>query len=86
MKPTQTQYPWRATARTVFQALVALAVVLPVAVNAAGINPDKWPWVAGVLLVAGAVTRVMAVPMVNDWIARFLPFLAPEPKSVADGE
>ena len=78
--PTQVRRPWRATLRTVFQALVALAVMLPVLVEATGLRPDQWPWLAGVLAVAAAVTRVMALPQVEAFLRRFLPFLATAPK------
>ena len=85
-QPTQVRRPWRATARTIFQAIVGLAVVLPFAVQATGVDPKAFPWLAGVLVVAAGITRVMAVPQVNDWLGRFLPFLAadtPTPKGEA---
>ena len=28
------------------------------------------------MAVTGAITRVMAIPAVNQWLARFVPFLA----------
>ena len=74
--PTQVRRPWRATVRTVFQALLGLAVVLPFAVEASGLDPKAFPWLAGALAVAAAVTRVMALPAVNEWIRRFVPWLA----------
>jgi hypothetical protein len=33
---------------------------------------------AAVLAVAGAITRVMALPGVNAWIESYVPWLAPE--------
>ena len=78
--PTQVRRPWRATLRTVFQALVALAVMAPVLVEATGLQADQWPWLAGVLAVAAAITRIMALPQVEDFLARFIPFLAAQPK------
>ncbi|MFD8531539.1 hypothetical protein ACFV0L_29375 [Streptosporangium canum] len=50
--------------RTVLQAFVAVAVVLPSAVSAAGI-PETLPWVAVGLGVAGGLARVMALPGVQ---------------------
>lgn len=72
--PTQVAHPWRAVARTIFQALVAICALLPAIVEAVGVGAV--PWVAGALAVAGAITRVMTVPGVEEWIARYLPFLA----------
>ncbi|WP_069171186.1 hypothetical protein [Streptomyces griseus] len=51
----------RRTARTVVQTALALAVLLPALVDASGL-PATLPRVAGALAVAGALTRVMAVP------------------------
>ena len=51
--------------RTVLQALVAVAVVLPAAVEASGI-PETLPWVAVGLGVAGGLARVMALPGVQS--------------------
>lgn len=77
--PTQVRRPWRSTARTVFQALVALAVLFPVLVETAGLDPDSLPWLAGALAVAGGVARVMADPRVEAFLRRFVPFLAAAP-------
>lgn len=76
--PTQVQRPWRATARTIFAALVALAAMLPLLVQASGVDETLGP-IAGALAIAGAITRVMARPEVEDFLARFLPFLAADP-------
>lgn len=76
--PTQTRHPWRATVRTVTAGIVALLPVLPVAVAAAG--PQVLGWAGGILAVAGGVTRVLAVPAVNQWVTEYLPWLAPTPR------
>jgi len=59
------------TARTVLQTALGIAVVLPAVVDASGI-PAALPWIAGALAVAGALTRVMALPGVQallpSWI------------------
>lgn len=78
--PTQVRRPWRATARTIFAALVALAALLPVLVQEAGLDPDAIPWLGTVLLAAGAVTRIMAHPLVERFLRTFLPWLAAAPK------
>ncbi|MFJ6707037.1 MULTISPECIES: hypothetical protein [unclassified Streptomyces] len=59
----------RRTIRTVLQGAVAFALALPAIVDAAGI-PESLPWVAGALVVAGALTRVMALPAVESLLDR----------------
>ncbi|MGW0118294.1 hypothetical protein [Streptomyces sp. NPDC003327] len=59
------------TARTVLQTAVGIAVVLPAIVDAAGL-PETLPWVAGALGVAGALSRVMAVPAVQTLLPSWL--------------
>jgi Flp pilus assembly pilin Flp len=78
-QPTQVRRPWRATTRTVFQAFIGLCALAPILVAEAGLDPAKLPWLAVVLAVALAVTRVMAIPGVDAWLRRFLPFLAAAP-------
>lgn len=78
-QPTQVTYPWRSTARTAFQVLVAVAAVWALVVEAAGVDQTNTVIAATVAGAAG-VNRVMALPAVNDFIARFIPWLAAEPK------
>ncbi|GAA3900089.1 hypothetical protein GCM10022244_07800 [Streptomyces gulbargensis] len=59
------------TARTVLQTAVGIAVVLPAIVDASGI-PETLPWVAGALAVAGALTRVMALDLVQNLLPAWL--------------
>ncbi|MFF3317273.1 hypothetical protein ACFYV5_17440 [Streptomyces sp. NPDC003035] len=59
------------TARTVLQSAVGIAVVLPAIVDASGI-PATLPWVVGALAVAGGLTRVMAVPGVQNLLPSWL--------------
>ncbi|MFF8276758.1 hypothetical protein ACF05T_11705 [Streptomyces lateritius] len=61
----------RRTARTVLQSAVGIAVVLPAIVDASGI-PATLPWVAAALAVAGGLTRVMAVPGVQNLLPAWL--------------
>lgn len=72
--PTQVAHPWRSVTRTIVQALLGLAVILPVIVTELGV--ETIPWVAAVVTVSGAVTRIMTHPAVETWLARYLPFLA----------
>ncbi len=74
---TQTAHPWRATVRTVFAFIVGLAAAWALIIQAAGIDPGL-EWVTGSVAIAAGITRVMALPAVDDLIRRFLPFLAPD--------
>lgn len=79
-QPTQSKHPWRATARTVIAALVPIVALLPLLpdiAREAGIA--QVGWVAGILAVAAAITRVLAMPAVNEWLHRHLPDLAAQP-------
>ena len=75
---TQTKHPWRATVRTGFAVVIALAAMMPALVNATGLDETAGP-VAGALAIAGAITRVMALPAVETFLERFAPWLAAEP-------
>lgn len=76
-QPTQTRYPWRATARTAIALIIALASLLPTIALAGGLETEQW--VAQLILVCAAITRVMAIPAVNELLARF--GLSAEPMS-----
>lgn len=88
--PTQETYPWRATLRTLFQAFVGFAAIAPLIVaaieEATGWDVQGVGFVVVALGVCAAVTRVMAIPQVNDFLARFalLSFLAPRPADRGD--
>jgi hypothetical protein len=51
---------------------------MPTIVELSGLDQGSLPWLAGVLAVCAAVTRVMAHPAVNEFLRRFLPWLAPD--------
>lgn len=76
---TQTAHPWRATVRSIFAFLIGLAAAWALIIQAAGIDPGL-EWAATSLTVAAAITRVMALPAVDDLIRRFVPWLAPDTK------
>lgn len=78
--PTQMRRPWRSTARTLFQALVALCVLFPLLVENTGLTLDDAPWLAVPLAVAAAIARIMALPQVETFLRTFAPFLAAAPK------
>ncbi|MDI6911496.1 hypothetical protein [Nocardioides sp.] len=80
--PTQVRRPWRSTIRTVFQAAVAAAAAAPLVYQAATQDsPELATGAAGAFLaVSAGVTRVMALPVTERFLRRFLPFLAAAPK------
>lgn len=82
--PTQVRRPRRTTIRTVFQALIALCAMAPVLVATTGLKADQLPWLAGVLAVAAAVTRLMALPQVEVFLRRYASWLAAAPKPPGD--
>lgn len=59
------------TARTILQTALGIAALLPAVVEVSEI-PATLPWVAGALAVAGAVTRVMALPGVQRLLPGWL--------------
>ncbi|MBM7083595.1 hypothetical protein [Micromonospora humidisoli] len=75
--PTQTRHPWRATARTVVAGAVGALSLLPVVAVTAGV--DAVPAVAQAVVVAGAITRVLALPGVDAWLRTYVPWLATAP-------
>jgi len=75
---TQTRHPWRAVTRTVAAAIIGALSLLPTVAATAGI--DSAPLVAQSLAVTGAVTRVLALPAVDAWLRRYVPWLAAEPR------
>lgn len=77
-EPTQVAHPKRATFRTVFQGAIAFAAILPLILTTAGIPAVGWA--AILIAVAGAITRVMALPGVEVFLEEYLPFLAAKPK------
>lgn len=78
-QPTQSRHPWRATVRTVVQVGLALASLIPVVAVAGGV--DTTVGVVQVVAVCAAVTRIMAMPVVNDFLRDFAPWLAAEPRT-----
>ena len=71
--PTQVRHPWRDVARTVFALAVALASLLPYVVTE--LNMPAEGKVGQVLVVAGAITRILALPAVNDFLTEHAPWL-----------
>ncbi|MFB8241985.1 hypothetical protein ACFC58_36170 [Kitasatospora purpeofusca] len=67
----------RRTIRTAFALVLALAAGLPLLVETAGL-PSTLPGLGTVLTVAAAVTRVMALPMVDAWLPSWLRKTSPK--------
>lgn len=88
--PTQVRRPWRSTLRTIFQALVGLAALAPLIAaaveEATGYDLDGVPFIVVALAASAAVTRVMAIPQVEAFLKRFLPFLAAAPAATNQEE
>jgi hypothetical protein len=74
---SQTTCPWRATVRTVLATVISIAAVWGLVVEAAGVD-ETTPIVATTIAVAGAITRIMAIPAVNDLLTKV--GLGAEPK------
>ena len=71
---SQVRHPWRATLRTGIAAALAALIAFPgIAVV---LSIDDIPAVASVIGIAVMITRVMAVPAVDDWLDNFAPWLA----------
>jgi hypothetical protein len=81
--PTQVRRPWRSTLRTVFQAIIGFAVIAPLIVDAADLDEDARvaPYVAIGLGVCAAITRIMALPQVEGFLQKHVPFLSATPRN-----
>lgn len=75
---TQSQHPWRATVRTILAVIVALAAMAPSIYAAATLgSPEAATGAAALALgIAAAITRIMALPGVESFFQRFLPWMA----------
>lgn len=74
--PSQVNHPWRAILRTGITALIALIPIFPQIADAADI--DEIPAVAQFLATLVVVQRVITLPSVENWLRRFVPWLAAE--------
>lgn len=75
---TQSRHPWRATLRSTLAALLAVLPALPEISRAAGV--ETVPTVMSVLAINAAVTRVLAIPQVEQLLRQLLPSLAADPE------
>lgn len=80
MNPTQVAYPWRAAVRTVLAYLAGAGIVVPIAWTIAQETLGAYlspgvitaiAWTVGLIVaVSGFITRVMAIPAVNELLTR----------------
>lgn len=77
---TQTRYPWRTTVRTAFQLVTGIAPMVPLIIDASGLDEAAAP-VAGAIAISAGITRVMALPAVEGFLRRWAPWLAAAPTS-----
>ncbi|MFI5781214.1 hypothetical protein [Nocardia sp. NPDC051570] len=75
--PSQVRYPWRTVLRTVFQLIIGLAAAMPTLVGELGLPPTAG--VAGALAISAAITRLMAIPAIDDLLTLVAPWLCAEP-------
>jgi hypothetical protein len=70
--------PWQRVLRTVVQAAIALAAMLPFIYQAAtNGNPEAATGLAATaLVIAGGISRVMAMPAVEAFLARYVWWLS----------
>lgn len=78
---SQVKHPWRATVRTAFQGIVGAAAMAPLVYQqATHHDPAAATGYAALGLgIAGALTRVMAIPGVEAFLQKYVPFLATTP-------
>ena len=75
---TQSRHPWKAVVRTLFAALVGIAAMAGPVYEAItqGSAAQATGWTAVALGICGAVTRVLALPVVDIWLTQFIPWLS----------
>jgi hypothetical protein len=60
----------RMSIRTAIWTTLALVAALPVLVASAGLDTDRWPWLATIVAAATAITRIVNTPAVEELLAR----------------
>lgn len=76
MESTQVRNPWRAALRTFVAAAVGLVPLLPTIANEFGWS--SIPWVASVIAISTAITRILATQAATDWLEKYANWLLPE--------
>lgn len=75
---TQVAAPWKATVRTLFAVIPAAALLVEPVLDAVahGDGSTLGPWAVASISVAATITRVLALPVVESFLRRFVPWLA----------
>lgn len=77
---TAPAHPWRRVARTVLANLATFLVTVPIIVTTLGIDTSQYPKIgivlAGITAVSAALTRVLAIPAVNEWLSHTVNWLS----------
>lgn len=81
---TQARRPWHAVLRTMTAATVGILPLLPTIAEA--LDVEAVPLVVSILAVTGAITRVLAIPEVEDWLRSFAPWLAADKHESKESE
>lgn len=68
--PTQTVHPWRATLRTAIATALWALPIVPLVAHELGI--EELGWVVAIVGGAAAVTRVIAIPIINEKLTKWL--------------
>ena len=82
--PSQVRRPWRTTARTVIGAAFGLLPLLPDIARAAEV--DTVPAVVSILAITAAITRIAAIPEVDAWLDRYLPWISADPEESGNND
>jgi hypothetical protein len=67
---TQVRHPWRATARTWIVSFITLMPAIPLILHEFGV--DSTGWAIAIASFVAALTRVMAIPIVNLKLTEWL--------------
>lgn len=79
----------RRTVRTALATALAVAAVVTGLVQAGIVDPAATPWLAAIVVVTTGITRVMAMPAVDELLRRYLGesfATGPKPPAVEPGE
>lgn len=77
---TQSQYPWRAVARTVVAFLIAILPAVLAALTDASTATQSTALASAVPIIAG-VTKILANPTVDALLKQYLPALSATPRN-----
>ena len=78
---TQQAYPGRATARTTVAVTIAAVAVVAIVALAGELETRGigGPVALGIIILSAVLQRIMVSPIILSLIARYVPWLSPEP-------